>query len=308
MVENSTIFLIERAQGRRRRRAGNGGGDSGRETCEARVGESNETGSDERRGTQIGVRVREIANQRGHVLDFIGVEEAQSLVNVGRDATLLECLLEFPMARARSEEDGDVARSGGARHTRLAITDRFLADDSCDLVRHRGRTVFRVLSGGEPEGRSSSVVFRFYWKSIRFRIGEVVRADSRLRDFSEQVVHELQELWKRAEAATNRSSWASGRPETLDVPRGLLHHGDVGVAEPVNRLLSIADDENGRLGREAHPLSPGLNQERHQLPLRTAGVLEFVNEHVVVSRLQSESALRELVHLTKQVERTLQNV
>ena len=54
--------------------------------------------------------------------------------------------------------------------------------------------------------------------------------------------------------------------------------------------------------------SPGLDQQRHQLPLRAAGVLELVDQHVVVARLEPEAALRELVHLPQQVERPLQHV
>ena len=59
---------------------------------------------------------------------------------------------------------------------------------------------------------------------------------------------------------------------------------------------------------EAEPLTPGLDEQRDQLPLRAAGVLELVDEHVVVARLEPVAALRELVHLAQQVERALEDV
>ena len=62
------------------------------------------------------------------------------------------------------------------------------------------------------------------------------------------------------------------------------------------------------LCREAEPLAPRLDQQRDQLPLRAARVLELVDQHVVVARLEPEAALRELVHLAQQVERALEHV
>ena len=62
------------------------------------------------------------------------------------------------------------------------------------------------------------------------------------------------------------------------------------------------------LGGEPEPFAPRLDQQRDQLPLRAAGVLELVDEHVVIARLEPEAALRELVHLPQQLERALEHV
>ena len=97
-------------------------------------------------------------------------------------------------------------------------------------------------------------------------------------------------------------------PQRLDVAAGLLQDRDVRVAESVNRLLAVADDEDGRAGRQAEPLAPRLHQERHELPLRPARVLELVHQHVVVAGLEAITALRELVHLAQQIQRALQDV
>ena len=53
---------------------------------------------------------------------------------------------------------------------------------------------------------------------------------------------------------------------------------------------------------------PRLDEQRHELPLCAAGVLELVHEHVVVARLEPEPALRELVHPAQQLERAIEHV
>ena len=59
---------------------------------------------------QIGERVGQIPEQGQHVLDFVRVEESESLVDVRRQATTLEGCFELAMAFARAKEDRDVAR------------------------------------------------------------------------------------------------------------------------------------------------------------------------------------------------------
>ena len=101
-------------------------------------------------------------------------------------------------------------------------------------------------------------------------------------------------------------------PQRLEMAAGLAQHRDVGVAEAVDRLLAVADDEDRRLERtgvrQAGAFAPRLHQQRHQLPLRAARVLELVDEHVVIARLEPVAALRELLHLPQQVERAQQHV
>ena len=84
-----------------------------------------------------------------------------------------------------------------------------------------------------------------------------------------------------AEAARDRAARASLRSQPLNVLGGMLQHGDVGVAEAVNRLLPIADDEDRRTRGEPQPFTPRLDEQRHELPLRPAGVLELVDQDVV---------------------------
>src|SRR5690349_19879376 len=79
-----------------------------------------------------------------------------------------------------------------------------------------------------------------------------------------------------------------------------VHHRDVGFTQPVNRLLPVADDEDGRrqrVGGRAEPFAPTAHELRDEVPLRAARILEFVDQHVPVARLDPEAALRELVHL-----------
>ena len=88
-------------------------------------------------------------------------------------------------------------------------------------------------------------------------------------------------------------------------------HRDVRVAEAVDRLLAVADDEDGRRRARRLPrrtLRPSsCTSCAHELPLRAAGVLELVDEHVAVARLEPEAALRELVHVLQQLDRALEH-
>ena len=59
---------------------------------------------------------------------------------------------------------------------------------------------------------------------------------------------------------------------------------------------------------EPEPLAPRLDQQRDELPLRAARVLELVDEDVVVARFEAKAALGELVHLPQQIERALEHV
>ena len=54
---------------------------------------------------------------------------------------------------------------------------------------------------------------------------------------------------------------------------------------------------------ETGALSPRGNQVGHEPPLRSAGVLELVDEHVVIARFEPVAALRELVHAAEQPQR-----
>ena len=109
----------------------------------------------------------------------------------------------------------------------------------------------------------------------------------------------------------NRSPRAPSLPaQPADELRGLVEQRDFRVAEPVNRLLAVADDEDGRrqrVGRRAQSFAPAPDQLLDQLPLRAAGVLELVDEHVMVAGFEPVSAARELVHLLQQVDGVLEH-
>src|SRR5882762_11717249 len=129
----------------------------------------------------------------------------------------------------------------------------------------------------------------------RARIG----ADNR----GEQLVDEREDLWRRSETHRDRLPRRSVGPQRLDERRGFVDDSDVGVAETVYGLLPVADNEDRRRNRSvrsAEPFAPALHELSHELPLHPAGVLEFVDEHMTVPRLEAEAALRELVHVLQQ--------
>ena len=59
---------------------------------------------------------------------------------------------------------------------------------------------------------------------------------------------------------------------------------------------------------QAEALAPRTHQQRDQLPLQAAGVLELVDQHVVIARLEAVAALRELVHLPQQIDGPLEQL
>ena len=59
---------------------------------------------------------------------------------------------------------------------------------------------------------------------------------------------------------------------------------------------------------EPGAFAPGLDEQGHEFPLRAAGVLKLVHEHVVVARLEPVAAPREILHPSEQVERLEQEI
>jgi hypothetical protein len=282
-------------------------GDPRRELLQTHVRQPYETRAQEGSVPKIRGRIREVAEGREHVLDLVGVEEPQPFVDVRRDASGLEGRLECLMPFSRPEQDADVARPDPPGESRLAIAHRAARDQPIDLGSHPGRALRGVPPRHEPQhrvGRASHVLYR---KAIGRLVPERIRPVAGFLDGVEQVVRERQQPGHGPEAPANRPAHRTARSQPLDVERRPCQHGDVRVAKAVDRLLAVADDEDGRRQRRvlfhAHAFAPGLHEAPHELPLRLAGVLELVHEQVVIARLQQVAALREFVHLGEQFER-----
>src|SRR5262245_60119493 len=150
------------------------------------------------------------------------------------------------MARARSEEDRDIARPRTPRHARLTVAHAVVPQDSLDLGGHSCCARVRVIGDRKTQRRLMMPM-----KGVRRRkaigvvVGEVVRLDRGLRrDFREQIVDELEQLGYGPEASGDGPSGGSGWTKGFDMPRRLVKNGDLCVAEAVNGLFAIADDEN----------------------------------------------------------------
>ena len=111
------------------------------------------------------------------------------------------------------------------------------------------------------------------------------------------IVDECQQRRHRAKAARDRAPDIAIRTQSVKMPRRRAQHRHVRASKSVDRLLPVSDDKDGRLERtcirKSGTLTPGLNEQRHQPPLGSARVLEFVNEHVVITGLKPVSTLRE---------------
>src|SRR5207245_1030440 len=116
--------------------------------------------------------------------------------------------------------------------------------------------------------------------------GGCIAPDDRL----ENTVHESQDLLRGSKTDGDRLPRQTVGPQRLDERRRFVNQRDVGVAKPVNRLLPVADDENRRReGIVGRPKSfaPALAELPHELPLRAAGVLKLIDEHVTMARFET---------------------
>ncbi len=297
------------------------GGEVRRERRHRGVGQPDQTRPQIGGGTQIRRRLREVTENRDGVLNLVGLEEAQTLVDVGLDDAPLERGLELSMAIARAEQDGNVRRPCGPADARRSIANGRAADQAHDLVGHcfggkahgaADQQAERGLVDGRL-GPASRVVVGDHRKrkpvlfSILERIGRSAVLPRLRLDGVEDVVDEPEQGRDRAEADGDCVPRIALFPQPAHELRRLIEQGDLGVAECVDRLLAIADDEDGRrqrIGSGAESFAPVANELRDEVPLRAAGVLKLVDEHVVVSRLELVPAAREFLHLPQQIERT----
>ena len=83
------------------------------------------------------------------------------------------------------------------------------------------------------------------------------------RDRAEHVVDEREQRRDGAKADRNRRRGWPSAPQRLDECRRIVQDADIRIAKAVDRLLAIADDEDG--GREASAAAP-----KPSLQLRTS--------------------------------------
>ena len=126
-----------------------------REPGQRVVGERDEPRSGKGRGAQVRRRRRQEADQRDQVLDLVGVEEAEALVDVGRDAARLERPLELAVRVARAEQDRDVAGRRRGAAAGVAIADRARRQQPRDLGGHGWAVASLSSATITPSGGSS---------------------------------------------------------------------------------------------------------------------------------------------------------
>ena len=102
-------------------------------------------------------RVGEVAQERHRVLGLVGVEEPETLVDVGRNPPLFQFTLELTVTRSRAEQDADVSSRRATRHAGLAIAHAVLAQDSSDFVGDGARTHLGIVRGRDTEHESLAV-------------------------------------------------------------------------------------------------------------------------------------------------------
>src|SRR5262245_3326016 len=151
------------------------------------------------------------------------------------------------------------------------------------------------------------------WKPIRRSIPKPVFARVAgpiTDDLTKNIVDERQNRRCRSKADRDRVPRMSSRPQAPDELSRLVDERDVRIAEAVDRLLSIPDDEDrrsDRIVRRAEPFAPTSYELLDEFPLRAAGVLELVDEDVTVPGFEPQAALRELIEIPEQLDGALED-
>ena len=290
----------------RRQRAG--------ERQQSRVRDAHEARAQQRGHAELRRRVREKPDERAHILDLVGVEEAHPLVDVRRDPPAPERVLELPVALARAEQNGHVLRPDGAGTGTALLPHLAVAEQRRDLGGDRGSARLEVLRGDDAERVARGLGRRKLLdrKAVPDLEPESIAAGPTAADLGEQIVDEPEQARHRPEAVADGTAHVTADAQAGYLVRRLAERRDVGIPEAVNRLLVVAHDEDGRrqgrLRHETATLAPGLDQQRYQLPLAAARILELVDQDVVVARLEAVARLGELVHLPQEIDRPLQHV
>ena len=251
--EHGAIVVGQGLEPNGRLDVGQRGGEPRCQDRERRIGHPHEARSEKRRRAKIRRGPRQEPNQRRDVLDLVRVEKAQTLVDVRRDPAQLQLAFELAMARARSEQDGDVARSRGARHARLPIAHGLVAKDPRDFLGDGGGAGQRIIRGLNAEhhatGCSRAGHRRLGLRAIEREPiavveAKVIGATRRRPQLGADFVDERQQRRDGAKAPGDRPLRAAPRPQSFDVAACFLKQRDVRVAEAIDGLLAIADDED----------------------------------------------------------------
>ena len=152
---------LRRAQGLGQRR---------RHPSQSLVRDPHESRSQPGGRAKIRERIGQVPQQRQDVLDLVGVEEPEALVDVRRQTVPLERLLELAVALARAEEDRDVSGPDRPSHAGRSVTnERALANQPRDLGGRRLGAGFRRVAGQNRQ-RVRIVVSAFRRTSSEVRL------------------------------------------------------------------------------------------------------------------------------------------
>ena len=249
---------------------------------------------------RVGARQRRRA-QRGHqrhlvgrvvhglqhgqqVAHLLGAPHERRALDPVRDLGVLEGRLELGQRRPRREEDGDVGqprRPPAARRGRVAHQPELLLDDAVDRLRDVLRLALPHRADRQVVALAEEHDRRVGAQGLAYRQQRLVRC---LRPF-DAFADEL------AEHGVDPVDDAGHRPEVgHEVEHRVGHPGlhreeqrDVRPAEPVDRLLGVAhEEEAARLDAVAIAVGSG-GDEDGQLDLERVGVLELVDEQVRVA-------------------------
>ena len=155
--------------------------------------------------------------------------------------------------------------------------------------RNRGRVVI-----GRARDRGSRRLRRWIWKTVGRSVLKVLRTGRLVRVFMKDVVDKAQYRPHRSKAVCDGPTRSPLGPQRRNVPSGPRQQCHLRIAKGIDRLLAVADDEDG-WAQVSISHRCAFRPRRHQLadqcPLQRIGVLELIDENVLISRLEFVAAL-----------------
>jgi len=231
-------------------------------------------------------------------LDFFAAVEGLAADEDVMDATRLQrphVGLRHVVAEAEKapEQDADVTGlDPPSAHLPAALVDQPV-DEGADGVGQRGldlhrRHVADAVWFGHRQRQDRRLSLDVIAVAVERNVVRLQRERVAGHDRRERRVHDRLDLRHAAEAGGQLHGFRSARHEPL---AHVAINADIGAPEAVDRLLRIADDEEA--ARHRRDLAPVVllrirgREQQEDLGLERIGILEFVDEDVRESRLET---------------------
>ena len=218
-----------------------------------------------------------------HIVNFLTLIEADAAGGEVRDFRLKQCAFNIRQMAAATDEDSDVAVPNRTYQFFVVIPNlKSFRNQAFDAPRDE----FILIDGLVAFLAENNLDFAFrFWRISNHICGRGTALDEpvirNLKIAFVAITHQTvkknidksDDIAKRTEIFLHADRFAL---HLLYLLTGLVENPNVGIAEPVNALFRIADDEQICTGEV-------VRQELHELSLKRVGVLILVYHEVLVA-------------------------